>query len=175
MKRAGRAVISAAVALACACFLLFGAAAEGQSYVFGNDEFNIEGVNVTQGYNGWYFLYSKTSSNGETFPLDTLKEAEQNQASGQWKVPESEGKADWWAIRSDGFTGPANGFCVGLKWVVPEDGLYNVKIDYFGGTSDTSQEMADGVIFLFTGMISFSAARRPRAKMSFPRGTTRWR
>ena len=148
MKKFLSIAITAALLLTC---LIFGASAEGTSYVYGNNRFNVEGINVKQGYNGWYFLYSQTGNNGGQFPLDTLKEAEQNPASGQWRIPKSlgldEDAAKWWGIRSDGFMSPDNNLSAALKWVAPEDGKYTVQIDYWGGTSDTTQETADGVIF----------------------------
>ncbi len=114
-------------------------------YTFGGDKFDINGKDVVQGSEGWFYLYSQRADTGEGFPLDSLREAERR--DGEWKVPESVASAQWYRVRSDGYMSPDNGISVGVKWVAPADGKYLLSIDYWGGSSDTSQELSDGVIF----------------------------
>lgn len=135
--------------LAASCFFTTAFAAE-PDWVFGDNRFDPQAINVTQGYQGWYYLYSLSTNTGGSFPLDTLEECDQNPASGRWKVPDSAGvpdsAVDWFGIRNDGFFGVGEGVSVGLKWVVPEDGTYTMQFVYFGGTNNPN-DISDGVIF----------------------------
>lgn len=147
-----RIVVAAlALMLAICCFSTTILAEEVEpEWYFGGNSFDIQDPVVKQGYRGWYYLYSLSYNTNGSFPLNTLKECDQNPLSGRWKVPDSEGldpKAiEWFGPRKDGYVGVGVNVSVCLKWVVPKDGNYILSFSYSGGTS-TPNDVSDGVIF----------------------------
>lgn len=144
-------------------------AAEQKVWTIGVDE-NINGpVAGEQGTNGWYFLYSEeTNTNGKLDPAK-LKECEWTSGGSCWVyyghpemwLPEKYASEDydfgeeknWWLMDDNGIMNAgADNYRSVIAWEAPENGTYNIEINYTAGTDSYEwegvtyyQEDADGL------------------------------
>ncbi|MBO2517875.1 MAG: hypothetical protein CW338_11515, partial [Clostridiales bacterium] len=119
-------------------------------YIFGGASDPNRAKLKKMGQQSWYPMYSTQINAGENIDLSTFKECMLTE-TGMWKPAEEAviksyepGHEDedmvctgpWFTIRKDGYQVGDNGFSSAVKWVCEVDGVYDVFINYSGGTSE---------------------------------------
>ena len=119
-------------------------------YIYGGSSNPNRAKLKTMGQQSWYMMYSTQTNMGEEIDLTTFKECAQTE-TGMWKPAEASiipsldpakpdkmtsYTGDWFNIRKDGFLAGDTGFSAALKWVCEVDGMYDVSVNFSGGSSD---------------------------------------
>ena len=105
------------------------------TYIFGGKDKTGKTYLMEQGERNFYYMCSPEKNTRGTYDFSMFSELELTGAE-EWKPSSTDqamyGNGYWFTIKDDGSLFPCDGFSGVVQFRAPEDGKYNITINYYG-------------------------------------------
>lgn len=105
------------------------------TFIFGGNDKNGKTYLLEQGERNFYYLCSPEKNKNGVYDFSKFSELELTAAE-EWKPSSADqamyGNGYWYTLKDDGSVFPCDGFSGVVQFRAPEDGKYNITINYYG-------------------------------------------